>query len=632
MGAAAQGIFWPLSFCERLSEHYFVIRYDNRDVGQSSAVDFKTHPYTLDTLAEDALRILDAYEIASAHLVGASMGGMIAERVALAHPERVDSLTLIMSTGDHKVFTDALANRSLSPHHLPPPSQEFITFFQNFKPFATPEEFLKWGVELLSIFNGKSLPFDEKEALALQMQAGARARHPTSFFNHFYACDHSAGILDKVSAISVPTLLIHGDSDPLLPLPHAEALLKEIKQAQLAVVPKMGHFISEQVVEPLLQHLQPHLIFATEKKELEAVFKNLDVDFYFLTATPMLKILGVVSDSTALDAYNEKMREKGYLVCGEEEKRHSRLFTKEGVSTLFLEDSDPEASKLLRFRRQGQTGDFITKSWPRKKHWTQEEIVKALEVNLLLHMTYLSKYHPLLDAFFEHDITLVKSKIRADDLFNYALFARFREEIAERRIEDVRSFFGKIHYSWWVCEHDLPATLTTHLSNKGFVIKERHIGMSCDLQRFSPSSKIASHLRIERLLDKEGLKAFTSLLGILGVNQEGLEEIFFNVPALLYQEGAPLEIYVAFVNDIPVTTGVVLFHAGTAGIYYIATRPEERLKGYATAMMEHLLTRAKEKGYFLATLQTSGEAKRVYEPLGFEPCTHLTEWIDTAVH
>src|SRR2546423_177171 len=99
MGASAQGIMWPEELCERLVEGgRHVIRYDNRDTGQSTCADFSQKTYTVKDMADDAVGVLDAYGVDRADVVGASMGGMIAQTVALEHPERVRSLTSIMST------------------------------------------------------------------------------------------------------------------------------------------------------------------------------------------------------------------------------------------------------------------------------------------------------------------------------------------------------------------------------------------------------------------------------------------------------------------------------------------------------------------------------------------------------
>ncbi|HTO56482.1 MAG TPA: alpha/beta hydrolase, partial [Pseudomonadales bacterium] len=99
MGASAQGIQWPEPFIEKFVERkYHVIRYDNRDTGQSTCFDFSENPYTLDDLANDAIGVLDAYDVGSAHLAGASMGGMITQTLMVQQPKRVRSASIIMSS------------------------------------------------------------------------------------------------------------------------------------------------------------------------------------------------------------------------------------------------------------------------------------------------------------------------------------------------------------------------------------------------------------------------------------------------------------------------------------------------------------------------------------------------------
>src|SRR5215831_14787974 len=99
MGAGGQGIMWPEEFCAALADAgFYVIRYDNRDTGHSTCVDFSKAPYTLSDMARDAIGLLDAFGIARAHVIGASMGGMIAQTLAIEHAGRLRTLTSIMST------------------------------------------------------------------------------------------------------------------------------------------------------------------------------------------------------------------------------------------------------------------------------------------------------------------------------------------------------------------------------------------------------------------------------------------------------------------------------------------------------------------------------------------------------
>jgi pimeloyl-ACP methyl ester carboxylesterase len=122
MGATAQGIRWPTPFCQQLADkNRYVIRYDHRDTGQSSCFDYAETPYTLADMADDAVGVLDAYDIAKAHIVGLSMGGMIGQIMAIEHPDRIHSLVSISSSPANG--SQAVAITGFEP--LPPPTPKY---------------------------------------------------------------------------------------------------------------------------------------------------------------------------------------------------------------------------------------------------------------------------------------------------------------------------------------------------------------------------------------------------------------------------------------------------------------------------------------------------------------------------
>ena len=181
-GLGAQMILWEDDFCAALAERgLWVVRYDNRDVGKSSQIDWKpptdagaavaerkrgdriAAPYLLKDMAADAVGLMDALGIARAHVVGASMGGMIAQEVAIHWPERVRSLTSIMSTtGDPR---------------LPPPTPEVMTVFTK-PPPKTAEEYVEANVAAWKIFRGPGYPEDEKRDRARAIRAAKRGFNP----------------------------------------------------------------------------------------------------------------------------------------------------------------------------------------------------------------------------------------------------------------------------------------------------------------------------------------------------------------------------------------------------------------------------------------------------------------------
>ena len=249
MGMCAQGVTWPDDFVAQLVDQgRHVVRYDHRDTGQSDTVDYDAAPYALTELAEDAVAVLDAHQLDSAHIVGASMGGMIGQLLALHHPSRVRTLTAIMSSpvgGDRS--------------HLPAPSEQFLTAMHDAAtaPPATRDERIEHGVTIWRVLSG-SLPMDEDEVRRSAARTLDRARVPGSELNHQRAISTLGDGDPDLSTITTPTLVVHGTEDPLLALPHGEALAERIPGARLVRIDGMGHSLPsparEQIAEEILKH------------------------------------------------------------------------------------------------------------------------------------------------------------------------------------------------------------------------------------------------------------------------------------------------------------------------------------------------------------------------------------------
>ncbi|NUP83895.1 MAG: alpha/beta fold hydrolase [Nonomuraea sp.] len=243
-GASAQGVIYPDVMVDRLVAHGTqVIRYDHRDTGRSSIVDVDRHPYGLSDLATDALAVLDAYDLPSAHVAGSSMGGAIAQWLAVHAPARVRSLTLLstslMSHDPGPVMRRAMAGEPVDPDVLPPPTPRFLRHLADTA--GTPP-----GVEAdlaaFRVMNGDVRPFDEAAAEAILRQCWARATDPSAAAHHGLIGQRKGPDLDTpLSTITAPTTIVHGDQDPLLPLAHAEALAAAIPGARLHIVEGMGH-------------------------------------------------------------------------------------------------------------------------------------------------------------------------------------------------------------------------------------------------------------------------------------------------------------------------------------------------------------------------------------------------------
>lgn len=242
MGAAAQGVTCPDALIGRLVERGAqVIRFDHRDTGRSSTVDFDAHPYAIADFAADCLAVLDGYGLADAHIAGASMGGMIAQWLGVHAPGRVRSLTLLTTSlmGYQWGLAEARAEAGEPPlpGDLPPPSPPYVEHVAAGLPPG-----VETDVALFRVFNGEVRPFDEAAVRAMLELALSRAADPAAAANHFRAGETFApDRLAPLSLITAPTTVVHGDQDPVFPLGHGEALAAAIPGAELRVVPGMGH-------------------------------------------------------------------------------------------------------------------------------------------------------------------------------------------------------------------------------------------------------------------------------------------------------------------------------------------------------------------------------------------------------
>ncbi|MFI1992054.1 alpha/beta fold hydrolase [Actinoplanes sp. NPDC020271] len=245
MGSAAQGVLCPDALVGRLVERGVqVIRFDQRDTGRSSIVDFDADPYTIGDLARDCLAVLDGHGLTSAHVAGVSTGGMIAQWLGVHAPDRVRSLTVMSSSpmghDPGPARARALAGEPADPDDLPPPSPAFVAHVKAGLPPGVESD-----VALFRVFNGPVRPFDEPGTRALLELALSRAVDPSAAANHDRAVwRDDPSLLAPLSSITAPTSIVHGDQDPVYPLGHGEALAAAIPGAVLHVVPGMGHVLT----------------------------------------------------------------------------------------------------------------------------------------------------------------------------------------------------------------------------------------------------------------------------------------------------------------------------------------------------------------------------------------------------
>jgi pimeloyl-ACP methyl ester carboxylesterase len=234
MGATCSMVYWDEEFCQRLADTgRYVIRYDNRDVGRSIAYEPGNSQYTVVDMADDAVGVLDAYSIDQAHIVGMSLGGMIAQIIAIKHPQRVLTITLMMSS----IFGSDDSDRD-----LPPMDERILAFHAkgaklNWSDEESVANYLVSGSGLLS---GSKHKFDEKRAYKQVRQEIKRANNLLSMFNHALL-KGDASYEGRLKGINVPALVIHGTEDTVLPYEHGQALANEIPNASLLTLEGTGH-------------------------------------------------------------------------------------------------------------------------------------------------------------------------------------------------------------------------------------------------------------------------------------------------------------------------------------------------------------------------------------------------------
>ncbi|MFI4983889.1 MAG: alpha/beta fold hydrolase [Rickettsiales bacterium] len=253
MGATAQGVMWNESFCESLAQNGFlVIRYDHRDTGKSSRVDYDTAPYLLDDLSEDVLAIIKAYGKDKTHLLGASMGSFVAQNVAIKHNEVVATLCCVMSSPKHTVFVDGFAKLDTSHHALPPSHPKILEFYEEILSLSSSsvDEDLAMHRQIWQKLSGSDHNIDTR---VFEGKILKRLKNSTYIHNHSYALANSPSLEKELYKIKVPTLVIHGDDDHILPVEHGRQLAKEIPQAKYIEYLGLGHFFTPAFYQQLLR-------------------------------------------------------------------------------------------------------------------------------------------------------------------------------------------------------------------------------------------------------------------------------------------------------------------------------------------------------------------------------------------
>ncbi len=277
MGFSGQMILWHEDFCRQLAErNLYVIRFDNRDVGLSSKLDVRDAPpfieffealwrgeeretlYTLDDMADDAIGLLDALGLVKAHVCGTSMGGMIAQVMAIQHPDRVLSLISISSTTGNPDL--------LSPFSVPmsPPAIPALT------PPPDREANIEYTVNGMRELAGPGFPFDEESARSVAAEAYDRSFYPKGAERQLLAVMVSGNRKPALAKLTVPALVIHGDSDPLVPVQWGRDTAGAVPGAKLLIIEGMGHDLPRGAWPCIVDAISTHINGAGGSKNVHS--------------------------------------------------------------------------------------------------------------------------------------------------------------------------------------------------------------------------------------------------------------------------------------------------------------------------------------------------------------------------
>jgi len=258
MGGGSQMIYWEVEFCELLAKNgLFVIRFDNRDIGLSTKFENAgvpdmmaamrgepvNPPYTVEDMADDAVGLLDALGIEKAHICGASVGGMIAQVISYRHPERVTSLTSIMSsTGNPEL--PQIKPDVLAEVYKPVPDER--------------EAYIEHHVNMWRTLWSPGFPFDEKRLRSLMAESFDRSYYPQGMSRQGAAVLAHGYQKSSISSIKVPTLVIHGDKDPFMSVEGGKETAQLISGAKLVIIDGMGHDMPKEAWSTIIDAISNH--------------------------------------------------------------------------------------------------------------------------------------------------------------------------------------------------------------------------------------------------------------------------------------------------------------------------------------------------------------------------------------
>jgi pimeloyl-ACP methyl ester carboxylesterase len=262
MGLGAQLLLWREGFCERLvNQGLRVVRYDNRDVGLSSKVEgrhtgaalvprmvrsYLGRPspavYTLEHMADDAAALLDHLHIEKAHIVGGSMGGMIAQVFAVRYQHRTKTLGVLFSSNNQPL--------------LPPPGPKQLRAITTRPKGISREAIVANAVRVSKVIGSPGYPAPEEKVLADAVEGYERAYYPAGIARHFSAILGSGSLLAYDKQITAPTVVIHGRADKLMRASGGRAIAKAIRRSRLVLIDGMGHDLPEPLWDDIVGELK----------------------------------------------------------------------------------------------------------------------------------------------------------------------------------------------------------------------------------------------------------------------------------------------------------------------------------------------------------------------------------------
>ncbi|HWM57927.1 MAG TPA: alpha/beta hydrolase [Pseudonocardia sp.] len=247
MGANASSRAWPDDLVARLAERHRVLRYDHRDTGRSTGR-FDEHPYRITELAADAVAVLDAFDVPQAHLVGMSMGGLLAQLLLLDHRDRVASAVLFC--------TGPLAVPGAPPP--PGPDPTLLRMWAELEDPRDPAGELAWRVEHWRLLNGAEAPFDPAEFRALEERVITHAGTSRPATAHARMATDGLDRGAELAEVTAPVLVIEAPADPAFPPPNSERLADALGAASLVRIPGMGHAMPAALIDELAAAILGH--------------------------------------------------------------------------------------------------------------------------------------------------------------------------------------------------------------------------------------------------------------------------------------------------------------------------------------------------------------------------------------